>query len=540
MRINREEYQYVDKQDQYSDYIPNETPYVEAEYVRSKNPKHQGNPFVEALPQERDRNDSIKSFDIPLLNTTRTESSISEAEKIMLVGNLRDLRIPLPYDYLLEMEIYRSIRESYSARYQLYEEVEVEDRDCPSVYGKRQGKLVGNDASAAVVGFTFCGIPGTGKSAALQLALNNIPQVIYHNTTKAHITQITYLVVTCPANSNIRELLSAIGQALDKAVGNIHNEFETLVQKKKDVAGRAAEVTKLIENYAIGLIIFDEIQEMNFTRMNKDSFNIFVTISGRTKVAYGFVGTEEAKNKLYGNTYIARRAGINIESDSYTKDREIFLYIMKHIQKYQWIDEPVLYSSNIKNGKFDNSFYETMFQYTHGIIDRIITIYMYMQIEVIKNPTKAFDEGLIKYVVKTYFAGLEGLLQKRTKIAKTEELKIMENSKKQLDEMIKQQILIDTKKEILKNDYQGEENLRDAVISNVSKCFADVSIDTLANVYAGVRKKNPNATELALTSQVVAKLTNNQNSKAKATKKRKVSVVDIQQDLESAYGGKVL
>ena len=509
---------------------------MEAEYVRSKNPKYQGNPFIEALPPEREKVDVMQSFNIPLIKTSGTKESLSESEKIMMVEELRDLRIPLPYDYLLEMEIFRSMRASYSSRYQLYEESEVEDENYPSIYGQRKGKLVGNDDSAAVVGFTFCGIPGTGKSAALQLALNHIPQVIYHNTTKARITQIPYLVVTCPANSNIRELLSAIGQALDKALGNMHNEFERLVQKKKDVAGRAAEVTSLIENYAIGLIIFDEIQEMNFTSLNKNSFDIFVTISGRTNIAYGFVGTEEAKSKLYGNAYIARRAGAAIESDSYTKDREIFLYIMKHIQKYQWIDKPVFYSSKLKNGKFDNSFYETMFQYTHGIIDRIITIYMYMQIEVIKNPSKAFDEELIKHVVKTHFAGLERLLREKSKKSKTEELMIIEKGKQQLDEMIKQQILDEAKNEILKNDYQDEESLRDAVLSNVSKCFQGVAISTLVNVYTDVRKKNPNANELELTSLVATKINSKQNNRAKSSKPAKVSVTDIQHDLTSAYG----
>ena len=70
--------------------------------------------------------------------------------------------------------------------------------------------------------------------------------------------------MTCQTNSNFKALYESIGNAIDWALGNIIPVYEKEIQIAGSLAGKAKVVRRFIELFAVGIIIFDEIQLIDF------------------------------------------------------------------------------------------------------------------------------------------------------------------------------------------------------------------------------------------------------------------------------------
>ena len=141
------------------------------------------------------------------------------------------------------------------------------------------GVLIGNDAAATNAGITMLGYSGCGKSSALETLFRNYPQYIIHKG-KGMTTypQIVYLVVQCPPHSNFRGLYKNIGVAIDRALGNVKPVYENELDagKRGTLSVYTDRVRQLIEKFAIGIIIFDEIQHIHFDATLENSFESVV------------------------------------------------------------------------------------------------------------------------------------------------------------------------------------------------------------------------------------------------------------------------
>ena len=106
------------------------------------------------------------------------------------------------------------------------------------------------------------GYSGCGKSSALKILFSNYPQYIIHERDDhTRFPQITYLVVSCQANSNFRALYESIGRAIDRAIGNITPVYEYEIAKASGLAGKADLVRRYIEQFAVGMADLDKIEE---------------------------------------------------------------------------------------------------------------------------------------------------------------------------------------------------------------------------------------------------------------------------------------
>ena len=234
--------------------------------------------------------------------------------------------------------------------------------------------------SQQYAGFALLGYSGSGKSSTLHNLLSNYPQVIVHTIDGYRISQIVYLVVECVPNSNFSALYVGIGSAIDKALG-LDFVYEKMILRTKSLGDKAEKVRQLIERFAIGLIIFDEIQLINFSSTKENSFESLMILTNRTKVAIGVVGTTDAYDKMFSNVRNARRVGMLISASQYCNSLEYFNFLVRNLMQYQWFDEPVEITPDIIQALYDNS---------HGIIDQLVSIYICMHIEYISNIIEDF------------------------------------------------------------------------------------------------------------------------------------------------------
>lgn len=227
--------------------------------------------------------------------------------------------------------------------------------------------LVGDSSASTDAGFSLIGYSGCGKSSAIQMLVSYYPQVIMHTTENGeYFPQITYLVVNCIPNSNFSALYDGIGDAIDKALGNIKPIYSAEIMKIRTLGAKAERIREYVEKFAIGIIIFDEIQLIDFSHTRENSFDSLLTLSNRTKVATAIVGTEDAKAKMFKTLRTARRVGNVINGNMYCTDRNFFYFLVNELFRYQWFDKPVTVSEEITDALYD---------VTKGIVDQLIGIY---------------------------------------------------------------------------------------------------------------------------------------------------------------------
>ena len=404
------DYEYEDLDDnsrQYDDIDYLSMKGVRAKYVNISSDT--GNPYVEALPRPRTQSElgiacrrGIPGF------SHAAEIKKQTYEKILDILKLREVRFPLPVNYELEDEVFTAIVLSYRARQMFRDErgdIRIEYQSRNSEH-HTDGVLVGNDAAATNAGITLIGYSGCGKSSALETLFRNYPQYIIHKG-KGMTTypQIVYLVVQCPPHSNFRGLYKNIGIAIDRALGNIKPVYaiELDAGNRGNLSIYNDRVRYLIEKFAIGIIIFDEIQHIHFDATLENSFESILELSNQTKVAFGVVGTEDSYGKIFsGNLRQARRLGAEIHADLYCANRRLFEYNARQLFKYQWFNNLV---------EPDNEIIDTLFECTKGIIDQLVGVYMYMNIDYVRAERKPkINADYVRRTIERHYPGMMELL----------------------------------------------------------------------------------------------------------------------------------
>lgn len=463
---------------------------VQAEYVRPVRAVDSGNIFIEALPLPRTKEQVIAESERGIPNFNR-EKEIRKPtwEQIVNTTQLRNVVVPLPMHCSLETSLYTQLVMSYSKRYIFSEKgAGLEFRINGRQY-RTDGRLVGDDADSANTGGQLLGFSGCGKSLATKLALEHYPQVIIHKGRDGAVyVQVVYLVVNCPPNSNIHGLFVNIGIAIDRALGNVEPFYEECMKSSKcrTIAGASSMVRRLIEQFAIGLIIFDEVQNISFNQGTDRSFESVLELVNETKVAFDIIGTEDAGEKLLTNLRMTRRMGAEINANAYCGNRPTFDRIIDFIFQYQWFRNPVVPTKEIK---------DVMFRYTRGIIDQIIGLYTWMQIDYILAPAKRkerpIDESYIRDVSEKHFAGMAKILQRAEydPEAEAKRVEMMRNADEAIRSIIEKKKAEDELKgyEAMVGSHKDITALRDSVIEALlmTTAYADQTIRNAFNSVAG-------------------------------------------------------
>lgn len=518
-----------DGERQYNDYNFGKTKVVDARYVHAEFSMDKGNPLIEALPLPRSDVEILHAYNEPLSDFDRNEiMGWSKEKKKRSVSMLRNFRITLPFHYDLEEQFYSALVNSYRSRYFTYNDRALINTTINQEKVVLHNRLIGEDGDSTFSGFALLGYSGCGKSSAIKILLNHYPQVIYHHPRGIErFPQILYLVVNCTPNSNFSSLYVNIGDAIDKALGNVKGIYKTMIKKIKTLGGKADKIKELVEIFNIGIILFDEIQLINFESTKEDSFESLMVLSNRTKVAIGVIGTEDAYQKMFKILRSARRTGVLINADKYCSNYKFFEYAVKQLFNYQWYDEEIVLTRGI---------IDSLYKYTKGIIDQLIGIYMFMQIDYLRNNKRPIvNEEFIKKVVNSHYKGIQSLLEDINYNSNSESYrKIIATAN---DEMInifssKQNESIDF---IVCNNSVNNIMKRN-VLYNILSCHDEYTNDEIFEAYEKVIniKENKNKTEKELSVLTVKMLINSSLPKEKPKKIKKLSNDVIEKFIEES------
>lgn len=465
---------------QYDDFDLENTKIVNAKYVKALVDVDKGNPYIEALPFPKNEK-SITRIYTKTLPSYRYDNvkNMNNLQKMLAVGTLRELRFPLPFHSELEFDFYNALAVSYRARKRMESLDTKIDYISKNKINKTHSILAGDSAAATNAGFSLIGYSGCGKSSSIQSLVSHYPQVIIHgDNTVYRFPQIVYLVVNCVANSNFSALYEGIGDAIDKALGNIVPVYAKEVAKINNLGRKAEKIKEYIEKFAIGIIIFDEIQLIDFKHTKENSFDSLMTLANRTKVAIAVVGTEDARNKMFKELRTSRRVGMMIKGHTYCESKKYFAFLLKNLLRYQWFSEPLQISSELIDIFYDLS---------KGIIDQLIGIYTCVHFEYFRRKGKEkVTPQFIKKVAKKYYPNMQYVLNNLEDDEINEEyLNMKQNAELKIADILDKEKQEQREKEILQSSDSETKIIIQLsnIVANIQMIydFTDSQIETAFN-----------------------------------------------------------
>lgn len=491
---------------------------TEACYVHALDSQDAGNKYIEALPQPPSPDEIAKMNYHKLPGYKPTVEGKSQLQKITEIRRLEELRVPLPSDPDIWNTIYTCMVSSYRHRKELINSIKQKEIVVQGEQVKAPSSLV-SDYGATVIGFNIIGESGSGKTSALRIALDYYPKVIRHtNMDGTKTIQIPYILVTCPPNSNFRVLYQDIGRQLDLYLGNPNNECEKIIRgnSRSTLGDMLRRVENAIQQYAIGLIVFDEIQQMNFESQTENSFNALMSLANQTQVAIGVVGTTEAISSITRVEQIARRIGYQIPIDRYKADEEYFNTMFSVISQYQWFNRRIEFTKEMKH---------EIYMASHGVIAYIILIYITLSVDyVYRTDPPEVTLAYIRDVLNRRFSTMKKALSQSTRSTQKGEeqlAKIYQDTLAQTHSLMDQKSE-EEKKAIATNvmSHAPEEMLKEEVLSDIKKMYPDTYSDQhIRDVFDAVHKKYPKIIDAnELTGKVIQKLLNGNTDKRRTGK----------------------
>lgn len=518
-KISKAKYEYTDipmGENQYANIDFKNTLFVDAKYTHAMIPSDRGNRYIEALPPPRTEQEILQAYSKPILTYDfERESNLPDSTRLYMVGQLRSLRLPLPFHKELEQSFRLALEESYRNRYTIADEQAKLEVTVADVKQGQHNKLVGDNFSSANAGFSLLGCSGCGKSSSLKILLSQYPQVIMHHDDKyGRYPQIVYLVVNCVANSNFSALYASIGNAIDRALGITTSVYQKLIESRRSLGEKAEKVRELVEIFAIGIIILDEIQLIDFQSTKENSFESLMTLTNRTKVAIAVVGTEDAYSKMFTHLRTARRLGNIISGNLYCENRTYFSILAKRVFKYQWFDSPV---------EMTNDMLEALYRNTHGIIDRLVGLCMYLNLDYISSKSRpTIDADYINKVAKRHYRGIQKLMDELDDpLNEKKRQKIIEEADRKLDNLLQEHKQTAFAEKIMESAEADEKKipLKRNIIHNIEMVVADYTSDRIAAAVDRVLISTDETDEKVLTRVVMKLLTDSE--KETPTKKQK-------------------
>ena len=457
------------------------TKIVEAEYSPSE--QFPGNPLVEALPAPRS---AVELYlegqkEIPDYNYEKLIHSPLSVQIGHLV-KLRSLKYIMPYQPILESAFHMALVKSYSHRTFLESNTkDIEVKVNNNALMKTNRILVGNPASGTFGGFALIGDSGSGKTTGLDITTSGYPQVLVHPLKDGStFTQILYIVVNCPTRSNFRALLQAIGKAVDRALGLISPYYEELLTvKPRDNLGVAITKTlrEIIERLAIGMIIIDEFQNMQLDPSMENSMNSLLFLGNDTKNVYGVVGTKYSKNKLFNMLDVSlqshRRFDVEVPADNYCSNKEFVYGLIKWLFRYQ------LFDPRVRLRKEDDPICEALYECSKGIVDQIVSIFTYMNLDFIMKKGTPEEPSItpefVKEVAEKYFPTIQKILQSKNRKELTpEEEAVLKDQRDLMEEELK-------RLQMERESCESEINEIHAMMSVIDEENEELSLEDIRN-----------------------------------------------------------
>lgn len=260
-------------------------------------------------------------------------------------------------------------------------------------------------AENTATSFALAGCSGIGKSKAIEKVLHQYPQCIQH-TEPFSLLQITWLKLDCPHQGSPKQLCINFFSAVDRLIGT--NYFNWYGSRRASVDEMMVHMAHVANLHALGVLVIDEIQHLNKTKIGPDALlNFLVTLVNTIGVPVILIGTLSAIPLLQENFRQARRAsGLGSLIWDRMPKGKAWDYFIGQLWRYQWTRVPTEISSEIRDVLYDES---------QGILDIVVKLFMLAQLRVVsigevRNSPEVLTVELLRKVAREDFQVVRPML----------------------------------------------------------------------------------------------------------------------------------
>lgn len=402
---------------------------VPAIYTSHGRAIYQGNPWIEALPNNPDDEDMMEALggSIPY---AESERELPGYERQSCVQSLTHVCIPIDQNLRIARKIYNSIREGYVNRNPLADRMKNIVMRMQEAVRNRDPSFQSMDGSNAnACGFCIIGDSGLGKTTAFRRALNLFPQMIVHQEYQGmpfHNIQIVWMKLECPHDASVKGLCSEFFMKFDQLTGD--NTYQ-----KYASGGRATtdqmipQMAMIAQRHGLGLLVIDEIQNLSKAKSGgaEKMLNFIVQLINTIGLPVLLVGIPEAVELLSKDLKAIRRSA-GQQGMSYfhplSADSDDWKNFTDGLWAYQWTAEKTELTEELRMA---------LNKFSFGNIDATVKLYMEVQrIAIEKEEEGESGELTIDTLCEAFFSESFRLVLKRLGLEQKWEQEKKEAAKK--------------------------------------------------------------------------------------------------------------
>lgn len=265
-------------------------------------PADTNNALVAALGDMPETFEDLAARMTPKVSPPSEEKrKMGQVARFLALGAIEDVYIPTKENILLALKIRRMMERGYmrralGPRYWLDHQAEsraLADLDAPPA------------GRSSAPTFAVIGTSGRGKTTALDMAISFYPSYVRHNQAKNPLLpriQIPIIVITCPVNGTPRSFITEFFDQVREITGIDYREGAL---KRANDDELIVEMGRIARLHCIGLLVFDEVQEI----VGKDDRlkKLLIRLTNTIKIPIVFAGTPKAGLLLNKELATSRR-----------------------------------------------------------------------------------------------------------------------------------------------------------------------------------------------------------------------------------------
>ncbi|MBC2455653.1 ATP-binding protein [Clostridium beijerinckii] len=401
--------------------LPSGVVAVEAEYKEQFLEEYNNNPFIKALPIIKEKEEIVKILGHTIKPTNR-DMELDDSIRIHLLQRIYKVFQPLPVHLKVWNMIDTLIRQGYIVRNPFAPEYKRH-------MNKLGNNLINKDFSMNVnsnfITTASCGLiigfSGMGKTTIVNKVLENIPQVIVHNSyanKDFNNIQITWLKLEAPHNSSLKALTLQFFMKIDELLGT--ENMQRYVSRNLSVDAMLPLMGQLANNVGLGLLVIDELQHLN--KNTSAIMNYFVALMNTFGVPILMIGTPSCYDMLMAEMRIARRVTGSGEIiwNNMKNDNEFRLFI-KGIWKCQYVKFIT---------KLDEDMINLFYEKTQGISDLVVKLFINVQKVAIERNIETITKELVEKVWDKEFKLIKPMIKSiesnnKAKMFKYDDIKVL-------------------------------------------------------------------------------------------------------------------
>lgn len=336
-------------------------------------PEYQSNPFIAKLPPLLSQREVLSALASRPEFQARERNYPAQIRKHCIMRLSRYFE-PLERQFQLAERFGMLLRQGYIGRNPLThdyirhlqngaERIEAKSLEIPARHP------IENTAAS----FALTGCSGIGKSKSIEKVLHQYPQCIQH-TEPFSLIQIVWLKLDCPSQGSPKQLCINFFSAVDRLIGT--NYLKWYGSRRASVDEMMVHMAQVANLHALGVLVIDEIQHLNKTKVGPDALlNFLVTLVNTIGVPVILIGTLSAVPLLQENFRQARRAsGLGSLIWDRMPQGKPWDYFIDQLWKYQWTRDCTPISPEIRMVMYDES---------QGILDIVVKLFMLAQLRAV-------------------------------------------------------------------------------------------------------------------------------------------------------------